>query len=283
MTVPEVADRNNASQSDSFYYYSEFYDIYSTKYLIDPIDTKVYFDQLLASHRQPVVLDVATGTGRIIKGLIEHGARVGHDWSQTTLIGLDNSAPMLEEARKSIPATKVVNVTWTLGSAFDLEAALAGMAPPVSAVDLLILSFGSITHFTVEGQGQGQQFFNQVAKVLRPGSGRAAISFCDVFKKTGDPITLPGPQDTGRVPSQQRPGITYQEVLLENRTVGDVYRETREVTVRDGDSVVEQNKLTTEYGLWTEDMMKQMADAAGLRGLYQIVLPTQLIWIVERS
>lgn len=280
MTVPEIADQQSESQSDSFYYNAEFYDIYSAKYLIDPTDTRIYFDQLRASHRQPIVLDVATGTGRIIKGLIEHGTQLGHDWSQTTLIGLDNSAPMLERARKSIAAPKAGNLTWILGSAFDLEAALAGMPHPVSAVDLLILAFGTITHFTVECQGQ--QFFNQVAKVLRPGSGRAAVSFYRSFEKTGDPVRLPGPVDTGRVPSLQRPGITYQEVLLETNTLGDVYKESRQVTVRDHDSVLEQNVVTTEFGLWTDEMVKQMADLAGLRGLYQVVLPTELIWVFER-
>ncbi|KAJ5610210.1 hypothetical protein N7510_006929 [Penicillium lagena] len=256
MTVPDVAEENKESGSRSIYYHAEFYDLYTSKYLIDPTDTKVYFDQLRAIHNPAVVLDIATGTGRIIQGLIEHGDRLGHNWNQTTLIGLDNSESMIDSARKSIAAPKAGNLTWMLGSAFDLRSALAAMQLPIYAIDLLILSFGTISHFIAEGQCQ--HFFNEIGKILRPGGGAQLI------------------------PSKQHPGITYQEVLLQSTTLDNLYKDRRVITVRDNDSVIEQEEVTTEFGLWTEEMVKQMAHMAGLRSLYQVGLKTEIIWVFER-
>lgn len=141
------------------------------------------------------------------------------------MIGLDIEPHMLDRVKQLQVGTKIhpaMTVSWVLGSALELSA-----VPPFSSsttkVDLAVLDFGSISHFTEPGQGE--TFFAELAKVLRPGTGRAYIPILqNLLIDDADAVRAlveSAPYHSPAVQSKSFPGVVYQENLLQHGVKGD--------------------------------------------------------------
>ncbi|KAJ5134870.1 hypothetical protein N7448_000107 [Penicillium atrosanguineum] len=260
-------------------------DIYSSKYLVDyydivapsskSVDDESFYwgcYQELMTLRPPtsedpfVVLDLGTGTGRVLHGLAASAKVVGVDFTDTVLTGVDTAKDMLRKAEEVTKEPLKGHVTWVHGSALDLESIMREQEN--HKVDLLIFSIGSISHLSEDDQPQ--VFLNQISKVLRRDTGRAYISIYDgsVIQKRGS-ITFHQPEGVTEVPSMVYPGIIYREYNHrgELRDKIKYIKFDLDVVERtDGeDREVEKNRISMKMRQWDEDEIVSISNGSGVK------------------
>ncbi|KAK2802470.1 hypothetical protein FQN51_004533 [Onygenales sp. PD_10] len=185
-----AATENTEVRKSSLYdskYLAEYYDLWAEKNssILDMKDgsriyTSILKQALPARSPEPspedpfVILDIGTGTGRVLVNISNDAERDGISLSNTELIGVDNAPAMLERAKRAQSQTpsmaSVGNIVWALGEAATV-ASLPALKNYAGRVDLVIFAAGSISHLT--GPDEPLHFFQQLALLLRPGSGRA--------------------------------------------------------------------------------------------------------------
>ncbi|GKZ38571.1 hypothetical protein AbraIFM66950_010854 [Aspergillus brasiliensis] len=251
-------------------YLAEYYDLWIGTWS----DVQLY-SRLLAemvarnsSDDDPVrVLDVGTGSGRIIHGLAtaqqqEQGAK---SRSAVHFLGVDNEQHMLDP--------HVDQITWVLGSAEELGSLPALQKNPVGGpggiIDMIVFACGSIMHF--HESAQGHRFFEQIAKVLKPTSGRAYISVLEALTDGGEELArATQPSEPIVTPSKEFPGIFYRETWPMHKLIGNVWHTHRHIVVAqkspDGQETIVENNMDLRKGkVWTEAEMRAYAIAAGLQ------------------
>ncbi|KAJ5928369.1 hypothetical protein N7466_007325 [Penicillium verhagenii] len=259
-------------------YLAEHYDIFCEKYLTEQLkDVPVYWAQLQkiqsSAPEQPfVVLDVGTGTGRILHGLASHAAQENHDLSSAQFIGLEPSQDMLDRAAKHSQMEHIGRVAWEQGTALDLIS-VPSLDGGANKVSMLMWAVGSISH--LHEPEQPAQFLDQVSKVLVPGTGR--ISRTQRLRPGKTPP---------RLASRTFPDIVYQTTQLETKTVGHVQHDDREVlvikTLPDGtEEVVEKNLVQFKGRLWKENELVDTAKKAGLQLVDVVTAEREAFYIFE--
>ncbi|CAG8282780.1 unnamed protein product [Penicillium olsonii] len=262
----------------------KFNDLYSSPYLVDYYDLvapnsdsiddasfywRVYQElrsPLLKPPREPfIIMDVGTGTGRVIQGLSNSAAVIGDDFFNTKVLGVDNAQHMLDKAAQNLDSLFKEHVSWILGSALDLESVMAQSG--YDKVDLLIFSIGSISHLSEKGQPE--KFLEQVSRVLRPGTGRAYVSIYDgSLLRKSEEIAFHQPEGITEIKSQTFPNIMYREFNhrgdIQDK-VKDVKFELQVVEQTElGDQVLETNNISMRMRQWEEDELVSMSSHAGL-------------------
>lgn len=129
------------------------------------IDTEVYLSQLPYNNKSPVIVDLFTGSGRVLKEIIASGRAPG-----ATLYGIDHSPAML--ARASTTTAPTGGVKWRCASATSFASALDDDDGGAKA-DLLIASAGSVSHLIHRDEVRG--LLTEVARALAV-SGVAVVS-----------------------------------------------------------------------------------------------------------
>lgn len=260
-------------------------DIYDTDFLADYYDVAavpmiggdgpVYWEALkkikeLHPGSTVRVLDIGTGTGRVIRDLATNIEQDKGDFSNTEFIGLDLAQAMVDRAA-SLPVDSLnkKQVSWIQGSALDLEAALPASQRPV---ELLIFAFASICH--LHEPGQVEQFFREVAKVLRPGTGRAMVSMHDdmVLSNPNLPVLLLQPDEPVEIQSQTYPNVVYRTVENGYETDGNVRHYKCTVTVLDRSAGQERILETSDTSMavrMTKDE-EELPAIASLQGLQNV-------------
>lgn len=259
-------------------------DLYSSPYLVDYYDLvapksesvddssfywKVYQElrsSLLKNPTEPfVIMDVGTGTGRVIKGLSSNATSAGDDFFNTKILGVDNAQEMLNKADLNSDYLSQEHVSWILGSALALETVMAQSG--YEKVDLLIFSIGSISHLWEEGQPE--KFLEQVSKVLRPGTGRAYVSIYDgslVQKK--DEISFHQPKGVTEVRSSIFPNTMYRESNHRGEVQNKIKNVKFELEVVEetehGEEVLETNNISMKMRQWDEDELVSMVPGTGV-------------------
>lgn len=228
---------------DFFYnsaYRAELYDLQWNS--PDLPDMSIYwkgFADLLTMHKKTgpsdrpfTTLDVGTGTGRVLLGLLKKAGAASMDLSAAKFIGMDNAQHMLDLAKKNAAREPYISpVAWVLGSALALHE-LPALQKGGNTIDLLILSFSSISHF--RENGEIEQFFESCVKVLTPTTGRAYISFVDdllVRPGSGTPSQFPPFGDPIEIESRAFPGIWYREENDTGEFKGDLLFMTNKMEV----------------------------------------------------
>ncbi|CAG8932136.1 unnamed protein product [Penicillium salamii] len=259
-------------------------DLYSSPYLVDYYDLvapnsdsiddasfywRVYQElrsPLLKPPREPfIIMDLGTGTGRVIQGLSNSAAMVGDNFFNTKVLGVDNAQHMLDKAAQNIDSLFKEHVSWMLGSALDLESVMAQSG--YDKVDLLIFSIGSISHLSEKGQPE--KFLEQVSKVLALGTGRAYISIYDgSLLQKSEQIAFHQPKGVTEIKSHMFPNIMYREFNhrgdIQDK-VKDVKFELQVVEQTElGDQVLETNNISMKMRQWEEDELVPMSSGAGL-------------------
>ncbi|GKZ24246.1 hypothetical protein AbraIFM66951_002295 [Aspergillus brasiliensis] len=247
-------------------YLAEYYDIYIGTWNDIQLYDKVLNNTIASQPAEAVtVLDIGTGTGRIIHALAASPKR-----APVHFLGLDIEPRMLERAQQLSDRSTIRqnNIDWILGSADDLEALPVFQRGPF--VDMLIFGCGGICH--LHRPGQGERCFQQIAKVLKPKTGRAYISVARILSDGGEAelLALQPPFGANAVPSKEFPGIIYRETWPRHEVVDKMCYTTRHIVVSqvltDGsERVVEHNLEAREARIWTEADMRTMAKAAGLQ------------------
>jgi ubiquinone/menaquinone biosynthesis C-methylase UbiE len=259
-------------------------DLYSSPYLVDYYDLvapnsdsiddasfywRVYQElcsPLVKAPREPfVIMDVGTGTGRVVQGLSNSAATVGDDFLNTHILGVDNAQHMLEKAAQNLDPLFKDHVSWILGSALDLESVMAKSG--YSKVDLLIFSIGSISHLSQEGEPT--KFLAQVSKILRPETGRAYVSIYDgsLLRKAGE-IAFHQSNGVTETKSTAFPNITYRESNhrgeVQNK-IKDVRFELEVVENTElGDQILETNHISMRMRQWEVDELVSLALGTGV-------------------
>lgn len=210
-----------------------------------------------------IVFDLCTGTGRIIQDLISAQAKQDKDLDATKFIGLDISPLMLEHAVKIPLASPTVDVTWIQGSALDLQAVPEFQDGSLKS-DLLIVAFGTFSHFTE--LVQAAQFLREIAQVLQPGTGRAYISIRDVASTCESSPDANGQDDQGPdMPSLILPGITYRRIGTEVQVKDSVVYVISNVQVLGPDGkIVGTESATTAFRMWGNKEILTIASSIGL-------------------
>ncbi|KAJ5986943.1 hypothetical protein N7451_011308 [Penicillium sp. IBT 35674x] len=257
-------------------------DLYSSSYLVDYYDLvstssqsandasfywNIYQDVKALRSCTPddpfALMDVGTGTGRVLHDLGRSAAEANTELFNTELLGVDNAAHMLEKAKKLTTEPLKDRVNWINGSALDLEAVIRDRAHP--HVDLLIFSFGSISHLSESGQPEN--FLRQVSKVLRPGTGRAYVSVFDgslLHKKKH--IALHQPETINEIQSKIFPHVLYRELNQRGDLEGNIKYvkfDLEAVNIED-QSILEKNNISMKMRQWEEDELVALSSKTGV-------------------
>ncbi|RJE23174.1 hypothetical protein PHISCL_04481 [Aspergillus sclerotialis] len=267
---------------DFFYdspYRAELYDLQWNSPNLPDMD--VYwkgFADLLAQHGKSIpqnrpftLLDVGTGTGRILLGLLKKAAATSLDTSTAKFIGMDNAPPMLDLAVKNAAKEQIIPpVTWVVGSATALHE-LSPIRQQGITVDLLIFSFSSICH--LRENGELKQFFESCTKVLTPGTGRAYISFVDgLLQRPGTDVASEFPPfgDPVEIRSLAYPGVWYREENDAGKFKGDILFMTNRMKVfkklpEGGEEVLESHSGCHQLRRFSEAEVLEALESVGLR------------------
>ncbi|KAI2895247.1 hypothetical protein CBS63078_4262 [Aspergillus niger] len=279
MTVPNdnpTGDQAAHPRQSTCYnskYLAEYYDLW-----IGTWDDVRLYSSLLAemvarsSSNNPVrVLDVGTGSGRVIHGLASAQEQQGTKGRpEVHFLGLDNEQHMLDRARLLTDPAHVDQMTWVLGSAEELGSlpALQHSDGSGGLIDMIVFACGSICH--LYEADQSTRFFEQIAKVLKPTTGRAYISVLKALTDGGEPLARAmEPSEPIVTSSKEFPGIVYRETWPAHQLIGKVWHTTRHIVVlersADGQEIiVEDNLDIRKVGVWTEADVRARAAVAGL-------------------
>lgn len=246
-------------------------DLYSSPYLVDYYDLvapnsrsvddasfywKVY--QRLLILRSPtaedpfVIMDIGTGTGRVLHALESNAINSELPFSNTELIGVDNAQYMLDKAEAITTGPLKEHVSWVHGSALNLEEVMQSRQH--QKVDLLIFSIGSISHLSEARQPQ--IFLDQVSKVLRPETGRAYVSIYDGSLLHADKkIAFHQPGGVTDIHSITYPSIAYRESNHRGELEDNVkyVKFELEVVNRENQAILEKNHISMKMRQWMED------------------------------
>ncbi|KAJ5245466.1 hypothetical protein N7489_005562 [Penicillium chrysogenum] len=257
-------------------------DLYSSPYLVDYYDIvaptsqsvddasfywKTYQDLKASRPSTPddpfVIMDVGTGTGRVLHGLERNATEVNADFSNTEVLGVDNAQHMLDKAKRITTGPLKGHVSWINGSALDLEAVMRERVH--LKVDLLIFSIGSISHLSE--YGQPETFLNQVSKVLRPGTGRAYVSIYDgsLLHKKKD-IAFHQPQGVTEIQSSMFPHIVYRESNHRGDLEGNIkyVKFDLEAVNNEDQTILEKNNISMKMRQWEEDELVSLSSKTGV-------------------
>ncbi|KAM5437817.1 hypothetical protein MferCBS31731_005321 [Microsporum ferrugineum] len=227
-----------------------------------------------ASSRQFTFLELGTGSGRVILGVLKYLANAFFDTGNMQMIGLDNVQNMLDLAAKLESKTVGISppVTWALGDALALDE-LPVLAGEHATVDLLLFPLSSIVHMVEDGQLE--QLFQQIGKVLTPDTGRAYISLFNWFlirpgddlKARMDDEVLPPPTD---VPSAQFRRIQYYSEMKKSECRGNhvIYHQDAQVFEKQDNGEkkeIECYRITQTLRWFSETAIEAAIEAAGLR------------------
>ncbi|KAI9764931.1 MAG: hypothetical protein M1840_007956 [Geoglossum simile] len=277
-------------------YYDSAYlaDYYESLWTEHPAltDIEVYWQYLkgamLSKHRGNdhfVLLDVGTGTGRVMNSLI---AKAGDDpaipLAMIQFIGIDKSPYMLECARSAKKLLPDANVSWFEGTATALQN-INPFADSPMKVDLLIFAFSGINHLHLPGEID--QFLASVEQVLRPG-GLALVSVCEPLLDVRG-SNIPNPYGKVKeVKSKHLERILYRERDTGQKIDGDLFinslkTEVVRVATDGSEQIIERNKHDIPLKLLTRETVCERIAMAGLHFLREEDSMEETIFVLEKA
>ena len=244
-------------RASNFYdskYLTEYYDLW-TEQNRDSLDTDcdrpIYADGLRKhfSERFPrptisspfTVLDVGTGTGRVLINLAADSFAQGVELGNLEFLGVDNEPAMVARAREVYTSqqhaslARIGRAQWGLGEAANLLASeiLRGRE---GGVDMLIFAVGSISHLVAPDEPL--RFFQKVGILLRPGSGMAYIPIQnDLISErciTPEPTatkTWSQVEDEQEFESRLYPGLIYKQFPIQESRIDGPIKSDRYVII----------------------------------------------------
>lgn len=280
------------TEQESDYYGSEYLaDYYESLWTDHPAlkDVDVYWDfckRHLSSHPHSnpfTLLDVGTGTGRVIHALIEKAtADPSLDISSIRFIGMDKSQFMLNRANKGRKRPQDINESWLLGTATALDQ-LEPLVHPHPKIDVLIFAFSGINHLHMPGEVD--EFFSSVSKILKPG-GLALVSVCTPLLDVTETYIENPFGEVKEVESKSIEGILYRERNTGQRIEGDLFINSMKIEVcrmnTDGsEQVIESNDYNIPLRLLTHEQLQTSISNSGLLLLDEKLMGEEIFFVVK--
>lgn len=252
-------------------------------------DAHIYWDaynemrslRKLSTGDMYTILDVGTGGGRILWEIGNRALESRFKPEETHFIGIDISEHMLERARYLTPKTLASQVSILHCSALDLKRATS------TSVDLLIFGIGSISHLWEAGQCE--KFLYEVAKVLRPDTGRAYISLLHDHDEDTTAAKEGSAQSSSlplEIASEIFPNTVYRQEYGAPQIEGNVFHIQSTLTVVDKklngqELIMESDSATTTLRKLPEDELISMAQEAGLSLVDKVGRGAQTVYILR--
>ncbi|GAB1198313.1 hypothetical protein APSETT444_007629 [Aspergillus pseudonomiae] len=258
------------SKSDDSAYLAEYYDLQvkaDVATLNAQGDAKVYLSALkrqmesyypLDHHGEHlVVLDVGTGTGRVLANLATDAVRDNIPLSNVEFIGVDKEPSMIHRALAVQRETPKLLETH------------------INQVDLLLSASGGVS--LLFRAGELVRFFAQAAALLRPRSGRFYLSVKkDLLstKSTTKPMnentTDTGSCERHEFPSELHEGIIYRQLPIESPVLDGIIKRTLyqlqviKRTDAGREEIVEESHIECVQRIWKESELLECFKEAGL-------------------
>ncbi|KAJ5211255.1 hypothetical protein N7491_011075 [Penicillium cf. griseofulvum] len=220
-----------------------------------------------------VVVDVGTGTGRVLKGLNRYAKQNNLLLPDTEFIGIDISQHMLDRAAEET-LSQVGRVSWRCGSATELSTLLKSSSKP-SKVDFIFCAVHSVGHLI--HPGELEKFFADVANLLRPHSGRACISIWKHYMlSTEDEEAKTQYNDVESPPmvlaSKKFSGVMYRNHYRGEELANDILASKTDVHVfrqhENGDEeIIETIPTVLRYKMFREPTLMRILESSGLEVL----------------
>ncbi|OGM40522.1 hypothetical protein ABOM_010632 [Aspergillus bombycis] len=282
------------STSHDSVYLAEYYDLQAkadVTTLNAQGDAKVYLSALerqmesyypLDHHGEHlVVLDVGTGTGRVLANLATDAVRDGIPLSNVEFIGVDKEPSMIHRAlavqRETPSMSQVGRIDWLVGDVLHLISAEL-LETHINQVDLLLSASGSVS--LLFRAGELMRFFAQAAALLRPRSGRFylsvkkdLISTQATTKPTDENATDAGLCERHEFPSELYEGIVYRQLPTESPALDGIIKRTpyQLQVIRRTDAgceeVIEENHIECVQRIWKETELLECFKEAGLESV----------------
>ncbi|KAF8245435.1 S-adenosyl-L-methionine-dependent methyltransferase [Wilcoxina mikolae CBS 423.85] len=237
-------------------FYPAFYDHWIT-HLFDsgPPACTPLLTRLFPPTPNPVILDIGTGTGAIIRILPSSPAEV---WA------IDHSSSMLDRARKTTPGREV---HWVETSATALPGELEGR------VDLAVFAAGGVGHLVEREERVG--FLRELRRVLKTG-GLGVVS---VLKEEGEF----GEEQELVLESTEEAEVVYKKMPTVVRWEGDVRTDRFVVERWRGEE--REWKGDCEWSLvrWEDGWWREEIEEAGLQVREVVEGEVESWWVLERK
>ncbi|KAL8801341.1 MAG: hypothetical protein Q9200_006978 [Gallowayella weberi] len=257
-------------------HYTDFYDAHVAKFWKPGhgSDIQLIWESLqdllgLKDHASPLnVVDIGTGTGRIIQGLLANAEAEGMEKLDAKFFGVDPGPMMLRRGRELLEANErlhgIADVEWVPSDALGFTAD----SPTVrGATDLLFFAGGGFNHLLSPGEIVG--FLREVGRALRTNSPSATAVI--VIQGEAIPSMMAAfPNSDGEasvVLSEKRPEITYEKSADTKTWAGPLHVDAFTLKVKstsDG-SVLKEFKFRFDLRQFDEEAWPGMVEQAGLK------------------
>ncbi|KAE8370764.1 hypothetical protein BDV27DRAFT_119018 [Aspergillus caelatus] len=299
-----------SDKSKNSAYLAEYYDLQAkadVKTLNAQDDAKIYLSALkkqvesyypLDHHGEHlVVLDVCTGTGRVLANLATDGVRDNIPLSNVEFIGVDKEPSMIHRAlavQQETPSmSHVGRIDWLVGEALHLISAEL-LETHINQVDLLLSAAGSVSLLT--RPGELLRFLAQAAALLRPRSGRFYLSVRrDLLstQSTTDPMsenaTYTGLCERREFPSGLYENIVYRQLPIGSPTVEGSIKKTPyqlqviKWTKADHEEVIEESHIESVQKIWEEPELLKCSKEAGLEFVETIHTLHETYYVLKQA
>ncbi|KAI9767430.1 MAG: hypothetical protein M1840_005659 [Geoglossum simile] len=237
------------------------------------------------------VVDIGTGTGRVIKDLWqEPSGYLGN----VSFWGLDNAQAMLDRAKLTFCALELEAAhhsddgrqneratrlfpTWVQAPAADFTSHLLEL---VGKVDLIVFAAGGISHLTAGGEVIG--FLIQVRRALRPPKdsqpARAVISVLYEMipdknpelvvkqeQSSAGPPSGGAPSDADKILSRDHPGIVYVKSPLRTQWSHDIRTDSFTIQIIKEGEVVKEKDVAWSLKVFDEAAFEDAVEKCRLR------------------
>ncbi|KAE8157318.1 hypothetical protein BDV40DRAFT_278767 [Aspergillus tamarii] len=291
-------------------YLAEYYDLQAkadVKTLNAQDDAKIYLSALtkqvesyypLDHHGEHlVILDVCTGTGRVLANLATDAVRDDIPLSNVEFIGVDKQPSMIHRAlavQQETPSmSHVGRIDWLVGEVLHLISAEL-LETHINQVDLLLSASGSVSLLTKPGELL--RFLAQAAALLRPRSGRFYLSVRrDLLstQSTTEPMSE-NAADTGlcerrEFPSELYENIVYRQLPTESPTVeGSIKKAPYQLQVikrtnAGHEEVIEESHIESVQKILEEPELLRCSKEAGLEFVETIHTLHEIYYVLKQA
>ncbi|KAE8355894.1 hypothetical protein BDV28DRAFT_155027 [Aspergillus coremiiformis] len=244
-----------------------------------------------------VVLDVGTGTGRVLVNLANDADTHDLPLTNVEFIGVDKEPAMIHRAvvaqRETQSMLQLSRIDWLVGEALHLTSAEL-LENRINQVDLLLFAGGSVSHLI--GPDEPLGFFAQAAALLRPRSGRFYLAVRDDLISTRS-ITRhmehfePSVEvhDRRDFPSQLYEGVVYRELSMGQSEVdGSIKTDRYRLQVvkqadTGGEAIIEDHLMNIVLRMWKESELLEWFKKAGLECVETLHASHETYYVLKQA
>ena len=257
-------------------HYTDFYDAHVAKFWKPGHDSDIelmweVLRSLLSRKERasPInVVDMGTGTGRVIRGILDLAKSKGIKKLDVNFYGIDPGPAMLQRARNMVQAdqelAKIAPVEWISSDALGFTTDLPAIR---GSTDLMLFAGGGFQHLLSPGEILG--FLREVARALRTESPTAIFILVILGESLPSMMAnIPNyDADPSTVVSEKNPDITYEKSAVTTTRAGHLHVDQFTLKVRKTSdrTVLNEFKFRFDLTMFDEEAWPGLVAKAGLR------------------